>query len=212
MLAIDIQTRQILAPIFIGIATFFLYTTSNGASASLAALAALGVAVHMANLGLRDATFKALINAKGVGMRDALARSCMVVFDAIVLFGIITAAGLTMAWPIFISLCIGLGIVLPIVVFVMTRSARAPQPAQPGLPMDYWAPPAFLLLLLALLSAAGTMVAADGSQPFVSLVLISTLFAINRSGSRLVGRARTLGYASMAGTLVLLVASYLLAG
>lgn len=210
MLRVDIQPRQIIAPLFLGIATYFIYTEANGAPMPLAAVAALAAAIHMTNLGLRDATFKELIGQSRVGTKDLIARCCMVVFDAILLFGILTAAGLALPWPLFISLVIGLAVVLPIVVFLMTRSARADAPSQTGLPLDYWAPLAFLLLMAALLSLAGTMVVTAGSQPFVSLVLLSSIFAINRSGSRLVGRARVAGFASLAATLVLLAANYLL--
>lgn len=210
MLQVDIQPRQIITPLILGVATYFIYTGSNGAPVPLALVAALAAAIHMTNLSLRDATFKELIGQSRVGMKDLLARCCMVVFDAILLFGILTAAGLALPWPLFISLVIGLAIVLPIVVFVMTRHARADAPSQTGLPLDYWAPPAFLVLMAALLSLAETVVMTAGSQPFVFLVLLSSISAINRSGSRLVGRARIAGFASLAGTLVLLTANYLL--
>ena len=209
MLQIELQPRQIIAPVLMGVAVFMIYTSVNALPLSVSLAAALAGAIHMTNMGLRDATFKELIAQSRVGTRDALAHSCMVVFDAVLLFGILTAAGPTLDWPLFVSLIIGLALVLPLVVFVMTRGARAPTPSQPGFPQDYWAPPAFLLLMALLLFAAQTMVAMEGSQPFISLVLLSSLAALNRSGSRFVGRAKVAAYVAMGATLVLLVASYL---
>lgn len=210
MLRIDILPRQIIAPVFLGVAVYLIYTNANGTSVPLAALAALAAAIHMTNLSLRDATFKELISASRVGPKDLFARCCMVIFDAILLFGILTAAGLNLPWPIFGSLVIGLTIVLPIVVVFMTRQNRAATSSQSGWPLDYWAPPAFLLLMAALLSLAETVVAPAGNQPFVSLVLLSSIFAMNRSGSRLVGRARIAGFVALGGTFLLLIANYLL--
>lgn len=210
MLQIDIKIRQIIAPVLMGVAVFMIYTSTSATAFPLAVLAALAAAIHMTNIGLRDATFNALMAQNGVGTKDLLARCCMVVFDSVLLFGLLTAAGLTLAWPMFISLVIGLAVVLPLVVFVMTRKARAPEASQPGWPQDYWAPPAFLLLMAALLGSAQTMVVPEGSQPFVSLVLLSALAAFNRSGSRFVGRAKTASYAVMAATVVLMIANYLL--
>ena len=212
MLRVDLLPRQLAAALILGVATFALYTSANGAPVDLAAMAALGAGIHMLNIGLRDATFKALIAEKAVGPKDLIARCCMVVFDAVLLFGIVTAAGLALPWMFFVSLALTLAFALPVVVVFMTRGSRAAQSSQQGLALDYWAPPVFTGLMAVLLGLAQAVVLPSGSQPFVHLVLLSTIFAINRSGSRTVGLGRIGVLVSLGGTLVLLLGNYLLFG
>ncbi|WP_370400232.1 hypothetical protein [Sulfitobacter sp. JB4-11] len=205
----QLKTRQIIAPLIMGVAVYLLFNGLGTGSAPLAALAGLAVAIHMINNTLRELVFRELVAQSAVGPKDLFARCCWVVFDAILLFGIVTAAGLQLAWPVFTGFATGLAVILPLAMLYVTRNARAPESSQPGFPVDYWAPPAFLLLMAILLYVAQTMVMSGGSQPFVHLVLLSTIGAINRSGGRLEGRAMTAGLVSVAATIVLLGANYL---
>ncbi|MEP5732014.1 MAG: hypothetical protein ABJL67_21870 [Sulfitobacter sp.] len=205
MLSISLKPRQIIAAFILGCAVYFIYTSANPSHGLIGLMAALATTIHMICISLRDATFRELMVHNRVGLADLAARCCMVVFDAVLLFGLIIGAGLRLPWPLFVSLVIGLSIVMPLVVYVMSRSCRAVRASQSGIVLDYWAPPVFLAVMAATLLSSKAVVFESGSQPFMHLLLLSSFFAFRRSGSTLSGTTRYAGVGVLLGTIVLII-------
>lgn len=210
MIPVTLAPRQLIAPLFMGVAVFLIYTSANRAPVPLAVMASLAIVIHMTALGIRDASFKALLAAGKVGPKDLYARCAMVVFDAIVLFGIFTGAGVYLPLPVFVSLIVGLALVLPMVVAFMTRGRRADTSMLEGWPITYWAPPVFLMLLAMMISLAGGVIAPpDVMQPFIFLIVLSASQSTPQ-GITLEGHAKTARHALLVATMILVIANYVL--
>ena len=92
--AITVPNRKLFAPLLMGVAILAIQSSSDLTTVPMGLMIALAGVMHMTAMSMRDAEFGAQTKAHGLNAKDVLAYACMVLYDAILLFGLVSGAGL----------------------------------------------------------------------------------------------------------------------
>lgn len=188
------------------------YGSQHGAAQSTLAMGlmiAFAAMIQMTAMTLRDAAFRALTSNHALNARDVLAYACSLVFDAVVLFGLITGAGLLLSWSSFTFIAAIISLAMPLLAIFLCRSFYNPPKARSGMTEDRWGPPAMLALAAGFLLLTQSFQVSGGSQPYVWLVLLSTLLVPNKSVTTFAGTALVVRFAIIPAMIALLIWNYL---
>lgn len=209
MQGVTLPLSKLIGVPLIGIAVLFIQSGSDLSTIPMALMIALAAMIHLAAMALRDAEFRALTTAHGLNRRDIISYGAMTLFDALLLFGLVTGAGLLQDWQVFVSIAALIALILPVAVFFLCRGHYAPENARPMAVMARLTPPVFLLILIVLLYSFQSLQSPSGSQPYSSLVLLSALVTATDPATRFAGAARFLRLGVLGATLILVTWNYL---
>lgn len=206
---VRVPARALIAPFFIGIAILSVQSTSPLTSLTAALMIALAGVIHMTAMALRDAEFRALTAHYGLNNKDCFAYGCMVFYDACLLFGLVSGAGLLLDWKTFLSIA-GAGVlIMPCVLYFALRRHYNPETALDTGGYRHWMPPVLLIILAFAFLGFGTLQTPDDAQPYFWLVLFSVNLAATDPATRFERKAHLLRYALFAGLIVILLSNYL---
>jgi hypothetical protein len=209
---IRVPNRIFLGPVGIAIAVLGIQSGSVLTSLTAGLMIALAVMIHMAAMVMRDAEFRALTTDHGLNAKDCFAYCCMVLYDAILLFGLVTGAGLLFPWDTFLVMAGLMCVIMPCVFFFVLRRDYDPTTARQDDGMGHWAPPLYLAVLGFAFWGFGTLQTPYDAQPYIWLVFFSANLASTRRAVTFEIKVQRIRYALFAGLGVLLVWNYLGAG
>lgn len=209
MARVTLQPGQYFAPLFMAIVAYSLQITSAAPLWPNMAMILLATATHMTCMALREAEFRALTGEHGLAAKDIIARICIVAFDTLALFGLISGAGYHMFWQTYLNFALLLLLLMPLATFWTIRKHYAPDRALAGFGARHWIPPLALVLLGAFLWIAQAFQAPSGNQPFVYLVMLSAVLVRIDPKTTFDGGARRASLLAISAAVVLLLWNYL---
>jgi hypothetical protein len=147
MNAVSVPNSKLFAPVLMGAAILAIQSGSVLTTLPMGLMIALSRVIHMVAMALREAEFRALTTNHSLNAKDAFAYECMVLFDAILLFGLVSGAGLLLPWRSFLSIAGIMIVIMPVAVFFILRKHYTPETALHRGGMRHWNPPIVLLLI-----------------------------------------------------------------
>lgn len=187
----------------------FVLNATDTLPISVIVMTGLAVAVHSTNFILRDEEYDALCLDCDLTNKDILARSTMLIYDSLLLSGLLFGAGVLKSWTQYLYLGAGIFVVAPLWATWKARNTYRPGATQPRFAPNHILPPVFLAILVAYLSVTEAFVTPTGAQPFGIMVLLSTIAVGLRKQSTFRGFADKLRYGAIAGTVILLLWNFL---
>lgn len=206
---VTVPTRKWAVVPAMGLVAFAFQITSGASTPQMAIMIALAASFHMTAMTLRDAELRALTEAHSLNAKDIFAYGASLLFDALVLFGLITGAGHLMPWGSFLTTALVVALLIPIVAYLVTRRYYDPGQARAGLRAPHLLGVMLLVVLAAAFWAAPGVQMPSGAQPYVWLILLSAINAPMDPTTKFTGLARTMRYIMLAGTIGLLIWNYL---
>lgn len=179
---------------------------------SVILMAGFAAAIHVTNFILRDTEYDALCVDCDLTNKDILARCSMLIYDGLLLAGLLTGAGLLISWTLFLYVGAAIFVLAPVYVIWKSRHTFNPEATQPRFAPNHILPPLFLAVLVAYLSLTETFLTTTPPQPFAMMVLLSTIATGLRKQTTFRGFADKLRYACFAATALLLIWNYMQIG
>lgn len=187
---------------------FLLENATEVLPVSVIVMTGFAVVIHITNFILRDTEYDALCVDCDLTNKDILARSSMLIYDALLLAGLLTGASLLLNWTWYLYFGAAIFVCVPIYVIWQSRHTYRPDATQPRFAPNHFLPPLFLAVLVAYLSLTESFLAPTSPQPFAVMVLLSTIATGLRKQTTFHGFADKLRYACFAATAILLIWNY----